>query len=480
MFCKNCGATIPAADEKCARCGFKAPALSDCGGFYDLAPNAPKAAPVPRSAPVAVAPDKKKSEGMGRWIVLSILALVILALQVFIFVKLADHENRLDNLFRMIADAEEEQTTPKPSGDQDNNEEPQQTAPETTPSSEPAPTGGAAPDDPEPSIPQETDPPTTVPTEQAPFWANRLICVEDNLEQDDVALMYLDGERTELTPVRDDGEGRTKITYCCDAESDRSIVVAIEDFASNLYKVYCSLYGDFGTLSVPGIINIYDGETLVCGPLEATVEGETIFAEVDLSAVVPGKSLRCEICWDNEEEGCVTVTLNGLTVPEEAPDTELSHQQITITDTLNKDNDAEISLGLYTDGELSADCNYKRPGKLTTFIYKLDNNNSIIVYYKVEEEEIRVTVSASGDAFGTHSAPGRVIMAYTDYEGVYTEAEFPEKPLYGNVDSGAPEFTTELAVPEQVNAEENVSLTVTWYNDQGGSITVTIHEIEFD
>lgn len=42
MFCKWCGANLASSDTKCKRCGKEVPALSDCGGFYDLVPNAKK------------------------------------------------------------------------------------------------------------------------------------------------------------------------------------------------------------------------------------------------------------------------------------------------------------------------------------------------------------------------------------------------------------------------------------------------------
>jgi hypothetical protein len=42
MFCKWCGGDLLSSDTKCKRCGRDVPALSDCGGFYDLVPNAKK------------------------------------------------------------------------------------------------------------------------------------------------------------------------------------------------------------------------------------------------------------------------------------------------------------------------------------------------------------------------------------------------------------------------------------------------------
>lgn len=40
MICKWCGASVAVTDAKCARCKRELPALSDCGGFYDLVPKA--------------------------------------------------------------------------------------------------------------------------------------------------------------------------------------------------------------------------------------------------------------------------------------------------------------------------------------------------------------------------------------------------------------------------------------------------------
>lgn len=36
MFCKWCGETITTAAERCPKCGRETPAMSDCGGFYQL------------------------------------------------------------------------------------------------------------------------------------------------------------------------------------------------------------------------------------------------------------------------------------------------------------------------------------------------------------------------------------------------------------------------------------------------------------
>ncbi len=470
MFCKNCGATISVADEKCARCGFKAPSLSDCGGFYDLAPNAPRPAPAPQAAPSTPAPAPRKSEGMGRWIILSILVLVILALQVVIFLKLADHENRLNNLFSMIEEAETKQTEPttvptEPDANEDPSD-PDNSEPETAPSTEPStePSGEDVPDDTEPTTaPTE---PTTEPTEpsEPSSWRDRLISIQDHLEQDDAAVMFLDGERSEITPVRDDGEGTTKIAYCCDETTDQKIVVTIEDFASNLYKVYCSLYGDFGTLSLPGIINIYDGETLVCGPLEASIEGETIFAELDLGTVSPGKSLSCVIQWDNEEAGCITVTIDGLT----AEEPEYTPEEWHIYDKIQK-SDEEFSL---LNDEFSRD--YKKQSGTRIFTYKLldEPGQSITVFCSPGEEGMTFTCSILGQNFGEFAESGSLTM----FNSAGEELRTLNGAAFREVD-GAKQF--DIWVPDPTGDPGPFDFRINWPNTDGDTVFVHYADVEF-
>lgn len=65
MFCKWCGSSIASSDTNCKRCGKEVPALSDCGGFYDLVPSAKKPSniqPEPSIPPVKPEPAPRKPE----------------------------------------------------------------------------------------------------------------------------------------------------------------------------------------------------------------------------------------------------------------------------------------------------------------------------------------------------------------------------------------------------------------------------------
>ena len=117
MFCKWCGADITDSATKCTRCGKDIPAMSDCGGFYDLVLNskrvvaervASQPAP-PLTEPVRTnpikneetqkrsAPGNKKSSHFGN-ILICIGFVVIIALLVSFKGKLSDGLAQLDEI----------------------------------------------------------------------------------------------------------------------------------------------------------------------------------------------------------------------------------------------------------------------------------------------------------------------------------------------------------------------------------------------
>lgn len=125
MFCKWCGGNLASSDTKCKRCGKEVPALSDCGGFYDLLPNVNKpvevhAEPVePSEKPVnpsrkpepseEVSATQNKKSGKKRLpaiFVLTVigfaLALLLLALILGKVNQYSSEVNRLRNDLRII------------------------------------------------------------------------------------------------------------------------------------------------------------------------------------------------------------------------------------------------------------------------------------------------------------------------------------------------------------------------------------------
>lgn len=105
MLCKWCGAKLPDFATKCKRCGKDIPAISDCGGFYDLVPDAKKLAAkreplqdapkleFPAPAAGGARPGERKS-GNKRSSILPIIAIALCV--VLIAVLLLDVKVRLE------------------------------------------------------------------------------------------------------------------------------------------------------------------------------------------------------------------------------------------------------------------------------------------------------------------------------------------------------------------------------------------------
>jgi len=152
MFYKWCGGNLASSDTKCKRCGKEVPALSDCGGFYDLVPNAKKPVEVhpgpvvpperpanpPRKPepPKEVPPTRSKKAGKKSLLGLFALTVVGFALVILLLViilgkvnQYSSEVNGLRNDLRTInekIDAIQVPTEPVET-------EPETTEPETTP-----------------------------------------------------------------------------------------------------------------------------------------------------------------------------------------------------------------------------------------------------------------------------------------------------------------------------------------------------------
>ncbi|MBQ8287598.1 MAG: hypothetical protein IJX76_02360 [Clostridia bacterium] len=150
MICKWCGAEIAAKDKKCGRCGRDVTPSSDCGGFYDIVPNAKPAAPAaPASvtpAPVvSVAPPpvpQKKKFNLA--LLLSAVLCVLWLITLFFLIGLSgsmdqfnkdreDLEDKIDELSEQIEqyhDGEDEPSLPETNEPPVTNENPGNENPE--------------------------------------------------------------------------------------------------------------------------------------------------------------------------------------------------------------------------------------------------------------------------------------------------------------------------------------------------------------
>lgn len=107
MFCKWCGGTLASSDIKCKRCGKEVPALSDCGGFFDLVPDARKNTADQadyNTSPPSPPPDSEGSKNKTstpklnfKWIALPLVGIVLIML-LLLFNTINKYSNEVGEL----------------------------------------------------------------------------------------------------------------------------------------------------------------------------------------------------------------------------------------------------------------------------------------------------------------------------------------------------------------------------------------------
>ena len=100
MICKWCGAELRSAQGKCNRCGKEQPALSQCGGFYDLV-----TVPRPEAAP---AREGGRQKNNPITILLAVVCLALVVALVLAMVSYGDLQKDNRALQRDVEDLEAE------------------------------------------------------------------------------------------------------------------------------------------------------------------------------------------------------------------------------------------------------------------------------------------------------------------------------------------------------------------------------------
>lgn len=139
MICKWCGNKMSPSDTKCKRCGKEVPALSDCGGFYDIISKEPKPAevspapvvsmpeqymPATESAPVSTSNDNKKVKLILAGCVLAVIIALLVSV-IALMAKVGELEDKLDEAkesgsISVEEEDEEKDTGKKPAKDDEN------------------------------------------------------------------------------------------------------------------------------------------------------------------------------------------------------------------------------------------------------------------------------------------------------------------------------------------------------------------------
>ena len=162
MFCKWCGSSLSSSDTKCNRCGKEVPALSNCGGIYDLVPKARKPVappPTPPKPPVqnsptprqpapqkGRAPAKKRKGHNGLLLAVAAgVAVILFMLLVMLFVLQGKVNNLTNTVEEMRDDLKNIIETICPDTKPENHNPSDPTVPNNTPSSSKDPDDGSHP-----------------------------------------------------------------------------------------------------------------------------------------------------------------------------------------------------------------------------------------------------------------------------------------------------------------------------------------------
>lgn len=344
MFCKWCGGNIASSDSKCRRCGREVPALSDCGGFYDLVPNAGKP-PVVQPVPVGGSgvPDRKpdatekavkaNKKMLRSLTVLTVAGFVIVAVMiVFMAIKVgqyADEAKELRMEVQLLSDRIDDAAAAAQPAETEavELEEPTEFAELTEP---------AAPAEPE--LPAaEPDP---VLAEQDALFVVKIS--GRGFEQDCETDSYLGAVEDTVLVNYDCDEQTGAVESVCYSlqEADTAVMLLIDSqnefqsrYASVSYEVDDSVFGlsdvqetcrwqhRFGDES--------DWEDLpedACIQTDSAGKTELVLREGALEAPPKqsenGVELRCEIVRTNTENGSLTIVVEGITISTEANDEE--------------------------------------------------------------------------------------------------------------------------------------------------------------
>ena len=327
MICKWCGETLKTGDKTCRRCRREVPALSDCGGFYDLVPGAmpvrPKSAvPVeqpamaysPEVQPIApVLPDHAAQRSKRKNLILLVTALVAVGLLISTVIlsgRLSEANDTIEQLQSRIEKAEEKEK-----------EDPQQ----VDPSQGEDPTGDAT-EDPTEDI---TDPTLGGKEEegnsdqQGNQKEANVISLEINpetalvLTDDQAALLQTEPLRVDLKDP--EGEVVVSLYLVLDHQSNELTVWMLEGMASfdeitmswKATRTGAELSGEMfrSTTAPAGVPQLEWGETE-----EDPAPVEYLGCRLNIENYNINSLLECQILCFSGGEVTVDITLGGVTL----------------------------------------------------------------------------------------------------------------------------------------------------------------------
>lgn len=322
MICKWCGNPLTAADRTCRRCGREVPARSDCGGFYDLVPNArqphsgntvpgqnvhrPQTPPVPYYSREGENARQRKNSSPQRMVMMILAAACFLLVLVLLFSINSKVKKCLDILQNdgpeaaFFAGEQVPAAEPAPGAAK----ETERTAPEAA-----APDQLIAPEKEESQTVPETTPwdPGTEATEAVSRFS---------VSHEDVKVeVTLQGEGGEELPIENIepipggmlirlGDRELKLTYETQTEEDGSSCIVTYDFSAD------TVQWQYLTDEADSWMN-FPEESVE----QSRQDGQTVlrFSDEDLMKLAGEGELQLRCCLEGTDEvGTVRIVVTGF------------------------------------------------------------------------------------------------------------------------------------------------------------------------
>lgn len=322
MICKWCGETLKTGDKTCKRCRREVPALSDCGGFYDLVPtampveyrntlsaeqNAPIQKPVTPIAPVL--PDHEGQRAKRKNLILVIAVILVAGLLINTFVlngKLSDANDTIDQLQSRLEEQEDQ-----PSGGKPENTEPSTVDPDEGGEEEPS----ASTD---PSGKEEDEDPTEQGNQKEEAVISAEISSETTvgLTEDQAAQLYSEPLYIELKDA--DGEVQVSLYLVLDQESEELTLWILEgrdEFDEIIINWIASRKGQMldGEL-ITASESPMAGNQLEWDDIDEDENQEYLGCRLNIANYASGSLLHCDIVCEVEGQEVVVITVSGVTL----------------------------------------------------------------------------------------------------------------------------------------------------------------------
>lgn len=321
MICKWCGETLKTGDKTCKRCRREVPALSDCGGFYDLVPaampveirrepaaqrNLPPQEPV-HTPIVPVLPDHEGQRAKRKNLILLIAVILVAGLLINTIIlngKINDANDTIDLLQAQLEEQEEQ-----PSGGKPENTEPSTVDPDEDEEEEPS----ASTD---PSGKEEDEDPTEQGNQKDESAISVQISADTPIELTEAQAAQLYNEPLYFELKDMDGEVQVSLYLVLDQENEELTLWILEgrdDFDQITMSWIASRKGQqLDGAMITSTESPMAGNQLEWDDIDEDENREYLGCRLNITNYASGSLLHCEILCEDDGQEVVMITVKGI------------------------------------------------------------------------------------------------------------------------------------------------------------------------